>query len=51
MKSRTTIYLDMDLYEKAKKLAKEQNRSFSNWVTLIIKGEVDGKENREGMVN
>lgn len=44
MKKKVSITLDEDLIEKVKLLAEGCDRSFSQYINLIIKEHVNGKE-------
>lgn len=47
MKKKVSITLDEDLIEKVKILAEDCDRSFSQYINLIVKEHVNEQENKE----
>lgn len=53
LKSKVSITLDWDIIEKVKILAEEDNRSFSQYVNMLLKTQLacdkaEGKSNKKG---
>ena len=44
LKSKVSITLDSDIIEKIKKLAEEDDRSFSQYINLVLKEYLNQKE-------
>lgn len=44
LKKKVSITLDDDLIEKVKILAEEQDRSFSQYINLIVKEHINARE-------
>ena len=47
LKTKVSITLDSDLIEKVKELAEEDDRSFSQYINLIIRNYLKDKEKEE----
>ena len=47
LKTKVSITLDSELIEKIKKLAEEDDRSFSQYINLIIRDYLKEKEKKE----
>lgn len=47
LKKKVSITLDEDLIEKVKILAENCDRSFSQYINLIVKEHVNAKENKD----
>lgn len=47
LKSRFSITLDEDIAEKVKTLAEEDDRSFSQYINMVLREWIKGKDTRE----
>ena len=47
LKRKVSITLDEDLIEKTKLLAEESDRSFSQYINILLKKHIEAKENRQ----
>lgn len=45
LKNKVSITLDADLIEKIKELAEKDDRSFSQYINLILKGYLENMDN------
>lgn len=50
LKTKVSITLDSDLIEKIKQLAEEDDRSFSQYVNLIIRNYIREKESSNSFI-
>ena len=46
-KTHTHFVIDVELYEKAKEKAKQESRSFANYVCNLIKKDLEGENENE----
>lgn len=46
LKTKVSITLDSDLIEKIKRFAEEDDRSFSQYINLILRNYIQEKENQ-----
>jgi len=47
LKQHVSISLDQDVIEKIKLLAEESDRSFSQYINILLKKHIEAKENRQ----
>ena len=47
LKQHVSISLDQDVIEKVKLLAEESDRSFSQYINILLKNHIEAKENKQ----
>ena len=47
LKQHVSISLDQDVIEKVKLLAEESDRSFSQYINILLKKHIEAKENKQ----
>ena len=47
LKKKVSITLDEDIIEKTKIYAEESDRSFSQYINILLKKHIEAKENRQ----